>query len=83
MKKFPSKQRFYDVLHKGTVSLIMAGTLFVIANIGYNIFYHYKYTRPQREEHVRMLQEEEIAQEQLERERELIRRQTQAEKLVS
>ncbi|KAK3575888.1 hypothetical protein CHS0354_032107 [Potamilus streckersoni] len=83
MKKFPSKQRFYDVLHRGTVSLIMAGSLYIVANIGYSIFYHYKYTRPQRQEHYRMIQEEEIAQEQLERERELIRRQAQAEKLVS
>ncbi|XP_064594531.1 uncharacterized protein LOC135461392 isoform X2 [Liolophura sinensis] len=78
-----SKARFYDRLHKVTVSGLMGLTLVGCSLLVYRFYRYFTVVRPRQLEQKRLLAEEGMTQEQLEREAELLRRQREAETLKS
>ncbi|KAK7480977.1 hypothetical protein BaRGS_00011220 [Batillaria attramentaria] len=78
-----TRAQLFDKLHRAAVISMLGLTAYGALLLGLRTHRYFTYVRPMQQEKKRMVAEEMIAQEQLEKEAELMRRQQEAEKLVS
>ncbi|KAL8606114.1 hypothetical protein ACOMHN_032121 [Nucella lapillus] len=77
-----TRAQVFDRLHRGAVISMLGLTGFGIALLSVRTYRYFTFVRPMQQEQKRLLAEEMIQQEQIEKEAELLRRQQDAEKLV-
>lgn len=77
------RTQLLDKLHKVGVVTMLGLTAYGALLLGLRTHRYFTIVRPQQQERKRMIAEEMIAQEQVEKEAELMRRQQEVEKLVS
>ncbi|KAK7092248.1 hypothetical protein V1264_008030 [Littorina saxatilis] len=78
-----SRTQLFDRIHKAGVISMLALTGFGAYLLTVRTYRYFNDVRPMQAERKRLMAEEMIAQEQIEKEAELMRRQQDAEKLVS